>query len=467
MRTAIWWVRRDLRLGDNPALGAALEEAAQVLPVFVLDPTLLASDYVGEKRLAFLYEGLRQLDADLQTRGSRLIVRRGSPAEILAQIAAEGGAEAIYAEADYSPYATRRDERVAERLPLRLVDSLVVHPPGTVMKGDGTPYTVFAPFSRTWKSLPPPHPDDLLPAPSHIPTPEDVDSDAIPATPALPEGVPFEPGEAAAQDRLDGFSGGLNPPIKRYHQARDRVDLSATSGLSPYLRFGMISAREVVATAYEAIKVASTEEAQQGAEKWLDEVIWREFFIHILYHFPHVLAGSFRTMYDNIQWDNDDVVFQAWCEGRTGYPLVDAGMRQLAETGWMHNRARMIVASFLVKDLLIDWRWGELWFMRHLVDGDPAANNGGWQWTAGTGTDAAPYFRVFNPTSQAKKHDPDGTYIRRWVPELRDAPDKLIHTPWRIPADARHGYPDPIVDHKWARARALAAYRAVSEEEKK
>jgi deoxyribodipyrimidine photo-lyase len=467
MQTAIWWVRRDLRLGDNQALDVALARADRVLPVFVLDPVLLASDTIGEKRLAFLFEGLRRLDADLRARGSRLIVRRGDPVETLEELTVENGAKAIFAEADYSPYAKRRDERVAERFPLHLVESLVVHPPETVMKGDGTPYTVFTPFSRTWKSLPPPRRDDLLPAPAHIPTPEDTDSDTIPTAPALPEGVPFEPGEAAAQARLNDFARGLNPPITRYHQARDRVDLAATSGLSPYLRFGMISAQEVVVTAYEAIETASSEEAQQGAEKWLDEVIWREFFIHILYHFPHVLAASFRTVYDDIQWDNDDVAFQAWCEGRTGYPVVDAGMRQLAETGWMHNRARMIAASFLVKDLLIDWRWGELWFMRHLVDGDPAANNGGWQWTAGTGTDAAVYFRVFNPTSQAQKHDPDGAYIRRWVPELRDAPDKLIHTPWRIPADARHGYPDPIVDHKWARERALAAYRAVSETDKK
>ena len=216
----------------------------------------------------------------------------------------------------------------------------------------------------------------------------------------------------------------------------------------------------------KAIKSAPNEEAQHSAETWLDEITWREFFIHILAYFPYVLTGSFRAAYDNIQWDNDEADFEAWCEGRTGYPLIDAGMRQLAETGWMHNRARMIVASFLVKDLLIDWRWGERWFMQHLIDGDPAANNGGWQWAAGTGTDAAPYFRVFNPTSQAKKHDPDGTYIRRWVSELRDAPDKLIHTPWEIPANLRHGYPDPIIDHKWARERALDAYRAAREEKK-
>ncbi|MEJ2149228.1 MAG: deoxyribodipyrimidine photo-lyase [Chloroflexota bacterium] len=466
MRTAIWWARRDLRLGDNPALSAALEHADQVLPAFVIDPALLASDYVGKKRLAFLFEGLRQLDADLRARGSRLTVRRGDPAEVLAQVVEDSGAGEIFAERDYSPYAKRRDEQVGKDLRLNLLDGVTARPPGTVLKGDGEFYTVFTPFSRTWKSQPPPTRADLLPAPTHIPTPE-FDPGTIPTEPALPEGVPFEAGEGIARRRLSDFTEGANPAIAHYHAQRDRVDLASTSGMSPYLRFGMISAREAVVAAYEAIEAARNEEAREGAEKWLDELIWREFFIHILERFPRVRAGSFHPVYDNIQWENDDWAFQAWCAGRTGYPLIDAGMRQLAETGWMHNRARMITASFLVKDLLIDWRWGELWFMRHLVDGDPAANNGGWQWSAGTGTDAAVYFRVFNPTSQAKKHDPDGAYIRRWVPELRDAPDKLIHTPWRIPADDRHGYPNPIVDHKWARQRALAAYARAREEEKR
>jgi deoxyribodipyrimidine photo-lyase len=336
-----------------------------------------------------------------------------------------------------------------------------------VLKGDGEPYSVYTPFSRAWKSHPIPIRADILPAPHHIPTPESPDSGAIPTGPALPQSMPFEPGEEVAQDRLNAFTRGVNPPIARYHKLRDRVDLSGTSGLSPYLRFGMISARGAVVAAYEAIQAASNEEARQGAEKWLDELIWREFYIHVLYHFPHVRARSFRAVYDNIRWENDERDFQAWCEGRTGYPLVDAAMRQLAQTGWMHNRARMIVASFLVKDLLIDWRWGERWFMQHLVDGDPAANNGGWQWAAGTGTDAAPYFRVFNPTSQARKHDPGGAYIRRWVPELRDVPESSIHTPWKAPASLRHGYPDPIIDHGWARQRALDVYKSAREAEKK
>jgi deoxyribodipyrimidine photo-lyase len=228
----------------------------------------------------------------------------------------------------------------------------------------------------------------------------------------------------------------------------------------------MLSARKAVVGALNAIETAPNAQAQRSAESWLTELIWREFFMAILYHFPDVLQRSFRANLRDIVWENDEAAFAAWCVGRTGYPVVDAAMRQLAQTGWMHNRARMIVASFLVKDLLIDWQWGERWFMQHLVDGDPAANNGGWQWTAGTGTDAAPYFRVFNPTAQGKKHDPNGTHVRRWVPELQRVSDRFIHQPWKMPPDMQReagcivgrDYPAPIVDHAWARERALAAY---------
>ena len=245
------------------------------------------------------------------------------------------------------------------------------------------------------------------------------------------------------------------------------MDLDGTSRLSPYLRFGMISARQCAVAALEAMAAAPDEAARQGAETWLNELIWREFYMAILYHFPNVLQEAFRPELRAIPWSNDPAQFAAWCEGRTGYPVVDAAMRQLVETGWMHNRARMIVASFLVKDLLIDWRWGERFFMQHLIDGDPAANNGGWQWTAGVGTDAAPYFRVFNPTLQAAKFDPDGAYVRRWLPELARVPDKHIHAPWLMPLDVQRtagcvigqGYPAPIVEHGAARDRVLAAYK--------
>jgi deoxyribodipyrimidine photo-lyase len=252
---------------------------------------------------------------------------------------------------------------------------------------------------------------------------------------------------------------------------RNRLDVTGTSQLSPYLRFGMLSARQAAAAALSAVVAARDAQARKGAETWLNELIWREFYVAILYHFPEVRQHSFRADLRDIAWENGETAFAAWREGRTGYPVVDAAMRQLVREGWMHNRARMIVASFLVKDLLIDWRWGERWFMQHLVDGDPAANNGGWQWTAGTGTDAAPYFRVFNPVLQGKRFDPDGAYVRHWVPELRRVPEKFVHQPWKMPLNVQEAvgcligqdYPAPIVDHAWARERVLAAYTEAKE----
>jgi deoxyribodipyrimidine photo-lyase len=457
---------------DNQALSAALVYADCVVPVFVLDPALLSSPYVGPKRVAFLLGGLRALEADLRARGSRLIVRQGNPREELAALLAESRAEAIFAEEDFSPYARQRDSGVAKHLPLRLVGGPIVHPPGTVLKADGTPYTVFTPFRRRWQTLPPPQAETILPAPDRITVPPQVNSLPIPIEPSLSSAGPFPPGEAEAQRRLRAFAGGENPPITQYAELRDRLDMDGTSRLSPYLRFGMLSARQAVVAALDAIAAAPDAKARDGAETWLRELIWREFYVHILYHFPHVLQQSFRANLRAIPWENDEADFAAWCEGRTGYPVVDADIRQLAETGWMHNRARMIVASFLVKDLLIDWRWGERYFRLHLVDGDPASNNGGWQWTAGTGTDAAPYFRVFNPVLQGRKHDPQGDYVRRWVPELVRVPDGFLHQPWKMPLEVQReagciigqDYPAPIVDHAWARERALAAYRQARQE---
>ncbi|MGC9399474.1 MAG: cryptochrome/photolyase family protein [Anaerolineae bacterium] len=461
MKTALWWIRRDLRLRDNPALAAALDHAERVIPVFVLDPALLNSHYVGEKRLAFLLGGLRALDADLRERGSHLVLRRGDPAEALKAALHEAQAEAIFAQADVSPYARRRDDRVREHLPLRLTGGLTVHPPGAVRKQDGDPYTVYTWYSRTWKASPLPTAAELSAAPvALLPVPENVSGEAIPEEPTLPASVPFAPGEPEAHRRLEAFTAG---PIAHYHERRDRLDLDGTSRLSPYLRFGMLSAREAVVAA----RKAGENGGGQGAQTWLDELIWREFYAMILFHHPNVRQESFREQYRRIAWRNDAAAFEAWQAGRTGFPIVDAAMRQLQESGWMHNRARMIVASFLTKDLLIDWQWGERHFMQHLIDGDPAANNGGWQWSAGTGTDAAPYFRIFNPVTQGEKHDPQGAYIRHWVPELRNVPTDFIHRPWTMPGDVQQAagciigedYPAPIVDHKTARERTLAAYK--------
>lgn len=468
MSTAVWWIRRDLRLADNPALTAALAQADQVIPLFIPDPHLTAAPTTGAKRLAFLFDGLRALDADLRARGSRLLVLRGAPLPMLRTLIEATQARVIVAQADVSPYARRRDAEVAQRLPLQLTPGLTVFPPDAVRKADGSPYNVFTPFSRAWKALPPNL--TLLPAPAVIPTPElaaVLASEPLPITPALPASVPFAAGEAEAQRRLQQFAGGLAAPIVRYHEERDRTDLEGTSRLSPYLRFGMISARQAAAAAYEILNTARTDASRRGAEVWLNELIWREFYASILYHFPNVLHEAFRPELRTMAWDNNQAFFAAWCEGRTGYPIVDAAMRQLVQTGWMHNRARMIVASFLVKDLLIDWRWGERFFMQHLVDGDPAANNGGWQWTAGVGTDAAPYFRIFNPILQGEKFDPNGEFVRLWLPELARVPARFIHRPWEMtPLEQRaagcvlgQDYPAPIVDHGAARERTLAAYQ--------
>lgn len=480
MTKALWWIRRDLRLADNQTLTTALSQADHVYPVFILDPNLLESAYVGPKRLAFLFEGLRHLSAQLAAKDSCLTVRHGDTAGELATLLSETGADAIYAQADISPYGRRRDSRMAESLPLRLIPGLTVHPPTAVLKANGNPYTVFTPYSRAWQKLPRPQPEDLLPIPPQIPTPRGLSSHSIPTEPSRPDTVPFPASEAEAQRRLQKFTGQLHPqaslvsnasdkpqnPIYDYAEARDRPDLDGTSGLSPYLRFGILSARQAVVAALEAKAQAATPHAADSAAVWLNELIWREFYMSILYHFPQVRTYSFREKYDRLPWLNDEVDFSAWCSGQTGYPIVDAAMRQLVESGWMHNRARMIVASFLVKHLLIDWRWGERFFMQHLVDGDPAANNGGWQWTAGTGTDAAPYFRVFNPILQGQKFDPEGEYVRRWVPELAQVPAKFSHTPWQMPPQLQQkancligrDYPPPIVDHKSARQRVLEAY---------
>jgi deoxyribodipyrimidine photo-lyase len=474
MSTAIWWIRRDLRLTDNQALSAALAAAEEVLPVYVLDPRLIESRYNGEKRTAFLYDGLRALDVDLRSRGSRLLVQTGDPAAVLAQLCRETGATAVFAQRDCSPFALRRDAAVRDALPvpLQLEEGMTARPPEAIRKEDGEPIVVYTPFGKRWRAYGPFERRDILPAPQAMRTPAAPVGEPIPMAPALPATVPFVAGEAEAKRRLNAFVAGDQAPVFEYAKRRDQPGANATSQLSPYLRWGMVSPRLTALAAYEAIERARTEggapagDARKGADTWLSELIWREFYVAILLAFPHVRGSSFRPEFNGVDWRNDEDDFRAWCEGRTGYPIVDAAMRQMAVEGWMHNRCRMITASFLVKDLLIDWRIGERFFMQHLIDGDPAPNNGGWQWTAGTGTDAAPYFRVFNPSLQGKKFDPAGEYVRRWVPELQGVPLEFLHEPWlmekseQIKARCVVGvdYPSPIVDHHEARERVLAAY---------
>jgi deoxyribodipyrimidine photo-lyase len=447
--TTIWWIRRDLRLTDNPALQTTLE-AGPVLPVFILDP---AFDSSSARRKNFLYEGLHVLDKDLRERGSFLVIRTGKPLDVLTKLVKEVKADAVFAEEDFTPYARKRDLEIEHHLPLHLVSGQTVHHPTSILKADGTPYTVYTPYSKTWKSKLPSR-LNLHPAPEKIDTLDGVHSEPLPPFKVNPL---FPAGEKEALVRLEEFT---HKRIHVYKDDRNRMDLDGTSSLSPYLRFGMLGLRQALSAARQAIG----QKRGAGAETWLNELIWREFYIQTLYHFPHVAKTAFNPSLANIPWRNDESEFRAWKEGRTGVPIVDAAMRQLKEIGWMHNRARMIVASYLVKDLLIDWRWGEAWFMQNLLDGDIAANNGGWQWTAGTGTDAAPYFRIFNPVLQSARFDPNGNYIRKWVPELHELDAKDIHALWEKGLKVK-GYPErPILERD--KERTLRAYKLSKEEVK-
>lgn len=459
---AILWLRRDLRLHDHPALAAALEAADAVVPVYVLDPRLLAGRRSSANRTWFLLGSLRELAADLAARGAPLVVRTGRAELVIPALAAEAGARDVFASRDVSPFARARDRAVGESLAaagrqLHLKRGLFVVEPEEVHADDGRPVTVFTPFARRWVAVPR---RALLPVPDAIPSPPGgaPAGEALPEPPAPtadPALLPV-PGDAAARERLARWV--VSAALPAYAEGRNRLDAEGTSRLSADLKLGTLSPLEVLVAA---------EGPGDGRRVFVAELCWREFYAHVLWHFPHVVRGSYRPAYDAIPWADDPAGLAAWREGRTGYPVVDAAMRQLAASGWMHNRARMIVASFLAKDLLVDWRRGEDHFMAHLVDGDVAANNGGWQWTAGTGTDAAPYFRVFNPASQGRRFDPEGAFVRRWVPELARVPDAYVHEPWTMPPDVQaaagcvigRDYPAPLVDHAAARERALAAYR--------
>ncbi|MBZ0291149.1 MAG: DNA photolyase family protein [Anaerolineae bacterium] len=465
----IHWFRRDLRLGDNRALQAASESGASVIPVFIFDPALLHGSNASPPRTQFLLNALVSLDVSLRKQGSRLLIRQGNPLVVLPELVAETGALGLYFNRDYTPYALKRDQAITTQLsiPVHTYDDALLLAPGEVLKSDGKPFVVFTPFKKCWLSLPKPAMVSA-PRPDSFARISDFPALADTAIPSLVD-LRFAPtinvpdaSESEAARRLDDFIIGRGKAYatRRNDLASDMSDdtCPGTSFLSPYLRFGMLSPRRAYWAAREAYQATGDHTEHESLETWVSELVWREFYMHILYHFPHVLKRNFRENYGHVEWRRAPDELQAWKDGQTGYPIVDAAMRQLQAMGWMPNRARMVVASFLCKDLLIHWREGERHFMNWLIDGDPAANNGGWQWTAGTGTDAQPYFRIFNPVSQSKKFDPDGVYIRRWIPELRDVPTRFIHAPWEMstpPAD----YPAPIVEHDFARQRTLAAFK--------
>ncbi len=448
--SSIWWIRRDLRLGDNLTFQKALENPP-VLPVYILDPLLINN--APDRRLNFLYQNLQSLDQELQARGSNLVIRTGKPVEVLKNLMEETGASFIYAEEDFTPYARVRSVLIGSCLPLKLIQGQLGLHPLEARKANDKPYRVFTPYKRNWLGINPSI--DLLPAPDQIPTIEGILSDLIPSGKDEPQ---FPASEKAARQRLEKF---IRTKIDFYHLNRDRMDLDGSSNLSPYIRFGVLGLRTALHYSMKMLNDVNSRKNYEGVQTWLSELLWREFYIHIMFHFPESRTQNFRSLYDQLPWRNNEADFQAWKDGLTGYPVVDAGMRQLKQTGWMHNRARMITASFLVKDLLVDWRWGEKWFQEKLLDGDLAVNNGSWQWVAGTGTDAAPFFRIFNPVRQSRKFDPTSNYIRKWVPELDHLKNDDIHAPWekriKVPE-----YPSPIVDHKISRERALLAYRIAS-----
>jgi deoxyribodipyrimidine photo-lyase len=423
---AVFWFRRDLRLEDNAGLYHALNSGYRVLPVFIFDRNILdklESSY--DRRVSFIHGALEHLQKQMTEAGSSLMVLHDSPENAVRKILSGYNVQEFFANHDYEPYATDRDRRIAgilkeSGIPFHTFKDQVIFDKDEVLKSDGTPYTVFTPYSRVWKKnlsrkqLEPFASEKLtgnllktgsLP----FPTIGDIGFDRTDYTFRLPEA-----------DR------GI---ISDYHMNRDKPSLNGTTRIGIHLRFGTVSIRELVTAALVLSDV------------WLGELIWREFFMSILWHFPHVVDNSFRKKYDSITWRNNEEEFDRWCNGMTGYPIVDAGMRELNATGFMHNRVRMITASFLTKHLLIDWRWGEAYFASRLLDYELSSNNGNWQWAAGTGCDAAPYFRVFNPAEQTRKFDPDLTYVKKWVPE-HDTPV----------------YPRMIVDHAFARERALKTY---------
>ncbi len=460
MQRIIWWLRRDLRLNDNITLHYALHDAARVIPVFVLDPRLLDSDKLASARKQFLFDSLADLEARLRERGGRLIVRRGEPARELVRLVRETQADAVYFHRDYTPYARRRDGRAVNALNalgvrVEVFDDNYLAAPEQMLKDDGTPYTVFTRFRLRF--------DERVIVPNRyatrgdLNTPRDISSLDIPS---IKRNSHFARGGETEGLKLARAFFRRADGLRAYRDIRDLMARDATSHLSPHLHLGTVSVRELVRAAREA-------NAGRHGQAWINELVWREFYSTVLWHFPYAARGAFRREYEQMAWENDAEKFAAWCAGRTGYPIVDAAMRQLNTMGWMHNRARMIVASFLTKDLLIDWRRGEKYFLQNLIDGDIASNNGGWQWAAGTGTDAQPFFRIFNPVLQGARFDADGAYVKRWLPELARVPSKYIHTPWRMPADvARRAqveigkdYPKPIVDHALQRERALELYR--------
>ncbi|OHX13151.1 cryptochrome/photolyase family protein [Chromobacterium sphagni] len=465
-QTALVWLRRDLRLEDHAALYHALKSSRAALPVFIFDRAILDGLPRDDRRVDFIWQSVAALKAELQALGGDLLVRHGLPAEEIPRLAVELGAQAVFCNHDYEPAARARDAEVERRLARQGVAMFsfkdqVVFERDEVLTGAGKPFGVFTPYKNAWLKKLTPFYLQAYPVRRYLRSLMPRTAEPMPPLTDIGfrasdlDSLPVQPGSAGAEALFADFAG----RIDHYQAARDFPAVKGVSYLSAHLRFGTISIRQLAAYAWH--------EGSAGAMCWLGELIWRDFYQQVLWHRPEVAEHAFKPEYDALPFPNNPEWFAAWREGRTGYPLVDAAMRQLNRSGYMHNRLRMVAASFLVKDLLIDWRWGEKYFAEKLLDFDLAANNGGWQWAASTGCDAQPYFRIFNPVSQSEKFDAAGRFIRRYVPELSRLPDKLIHAPWQAKAEqlAAAGiqlgrdYPHPIVDHAVQRLLALALFK--------
>ena len=475
---SIVWFRQDLRLADNPALSAAVARGGPVLPLYILDEETPGPWAPGGASRWWLHHSLAALAKDLAALGAPLVLRRGGAEQVLEKVIEETGAGAVFWNRCYEPFAIARDTRIKAALQdLGLTaessNAALLFEPWIPKTKSGGPFKVFTPFWKHLLAL-----GDVeapLPRPGKMPLGATAEGDKLedwsllPAKPDWAGGLreAWTPGEAGALARLEAF---LQDGIEGYGEARDLPDRIGTSRLSPHLHWGEISPRQIWQAARH--RSAASGRAASDTESYLRELGWREFSYHLLFHWPEIPESNWKASFDAFPWREDEAGFRAWTQGRTGYPIVDAGLRELWQSGWMHNRVRMIAASFLIKDLLVHWRRGEDWFWDTLVDADLANNAASWQWVAGSGADAAPFFRIFNPVTQGRKFDPAGRYVRKWLPELAGLPDSVIHAPWEADAatlaaasvELGKTYPRPIVDHAAARKRALAALQAIKTE---
>ena len=478
--TTILWLRRDLRLRDNPALDAAVGLGRPIIFVYVSDDADSGDWAPGGASRWWLHGSLSALSTTIEACGNRLILKTGSAQTVIEKLLSETGATSVYWNRRYEPWARKRDEEIKSMLKNKGIEARsfnagLLQEPWTVTTQIGGPYKIFTPFWKALRMLGEPKSPKTAPRKLRPPR-EFPKSDELKLWGLLPTGTDWAgglrdtwmPGEVAAHSRLDDF---IDNAVFDYQDKRNLPGVSGTSCLSPHLHFGEIGPRQIWSAVVSSALAHTGSPMPRGVETYLSEIAWREFSYHLLFNFPELASKPLRTEFSQFQWEDDPEGLSAWQRGLTGYPIVDAGMRELWATGWMHNRVRMIVASFLIKDLLIDWRIGGDWFWDTLVDADLASNSASWQWVAGCGAGASPYFRVFNPTIQGTKFDSKGFYVRKWVPEIAKLPNQLIHTPWTAKpielADAGiklgYNYPMPIVDHSMARNRALKRYKRIRE----